>query len=75
LIYNRISPILHENIPPEQAGFQPEHSCCDQVLALTAHIENGFKQKKKTAVALIDLKVSFELSMKKTNFQYSYSAQ
>src|SRR5436190_22185784 len=47
LIYNGISPILNENIPPEQAGFRPERSCCDQVLALTAHIENGFEQKKK----------------------------
>ena len=65
LVYNRISPILNANIPPEQAGFRPERSCCDQVLALTAHIENGFEQKKKTAVALIDLTGAYDTVWKK----------
>jgi len=44
---------INENIPPEQAGFRPERSCCDQVLALPAHIDNGFEQKKKTAISTL----------------------
>jgi hypothetical protein len=29
LIYNRISPIIEEHLPIEQAGFRPNRNCCD----------------------------------------------
>lgn len=40
LLYNRILSIIDGAIPSEQAGFRPKRSCCDQVLALTSHIES-----------------------------------
>lgn len=60
LIYNRIVPNINEIIPIEQAGFRPTRSCCDQVLALTSHIECGFEKNRKTAVAFIDLTAAFD---------------
>ncbi|WP_423246930.1 reverse transcriptase domain-containing protein, partial [Vibrio cholerae] len=55
LIYNRILPVLNASIPVEQAGFRPGRNCCDQVLALTTYIEDGFEKRLKTSVAFIDL--------------------
>lgn len=60
LIYNRISPIIEDVLPPEQAGFRINRSCCDQVLALTTHIEAGFQRRLKTAVALVDLTAAYD---------------
>lgn len=45
LILNRIQPILENVLPIEQAGFRKNRACCDQVLALTTYIENGYKEK------------------------------
>jgi len=42
LINNRISDIINSVIPVEQAGFRAARNYCDQVLALTTRIENGF---------------------------------
>jgi hypothetical protein len=53
LIYNRISPIIEENLPIEQAGFIPNRNCCDQVLALTPYIESIFQKRLKTGVVLL----------------------
>lgn len=60
LLFNRISPKIYECIPNEQAGFRPDRSCCDQVLALTTYIEIGFQQKKKTGTAFIDLSAAYD---------------
>lgn len=65
LVYNRILPILDASIPVEQAGFRPGRSCCDQVLALTAFIENGFERKMKTSVAFIDLTAAYDTVWRK----------
>uniref|UniRef100_A0AAV2JQH2 PiggyBac transposable element-derived protein domain-containing protein n=1 Tax=Knipowitschia caucasica TaxID=637954 RepID=A0AAV2JQH2_KNICA len=48
LILQRISPELDKKITVEQAGFRQGRSTCDQVLALTTYIENGFQSKLKT---------------------------
>lgn len=41
--------------PVEQADFRIKRGCCDQVLALTTHIEAGSEKNLKRAVAVIDL--------------------
>lgn len=60
IIYNRLLPIVQNNIPIEQAGFMPGRSCCEQVLSLTTFIENGFQKKQKTAAAFIDLSCAYD---------------
>lgn len=60
IVYNRISSIIHANIPNDQAGFMPKRSCCDQVLALTTHIEAGFQDKLRTAIVFVDLSSAFD---------------
>jgi len=45
IIHNRISPIILNTIPVEQAGFRPSRSCSDQVLSLTTYIEAGFQNR------------------------------
>ena len=50
-----------ENILSDyQAGFRPERSCCDQVLALTTYIENGFQSNLKTGVVFLDLTAAYD---------------
>jgi len=44
LILQRISPELEKFIKVEQASFRQGRSNCDQVIALTTSIENGFQQ-------------------------------
>jgi hypothetical protein len=56
LIYNRISPIIEENLPIEQAGFRPNRNCCDQVLALISYIESGFQN----GVVFVDLTAAYD---------------
>lgn len=65
IVYNRIASTIHSFIPNEQAGFVPKRSCCDQVLALTTHIEAGFQDKLRTAVALVDLSSAFDTVWRK----------
>lgn len=65
IIYNRVAPIINEVVPPEQAGFRPNRNCCDQVMALTTHIEAGFQAKKKTSVVFVDLSAAYDTVWKK----------
>lgn len=48
LILNRISPIIDQIIPVDQAGFRPNRSCTDQIAALTSYVENGCQCNMKT---------------------------
>lgn len=59
-IYNRIAETVNKTIPLEQAGFRPNKNCCDQVLALTANIEDGFEKGLKSAAAFIDFMAAFD---------------
>jgi hypothetical protein len=43
-----------------QAGFCKNHSCTEQVLALTTHIEAGFQRKPETGVVFIDLTAAYD---------------
>lgn len=47
LVYNRIADPINSIIPIEQAGFRTARNCCDQFLALTTRIENGFEKQLK----------------------------
>lgn len=60
LINNRIITTTNETIPMEQTRFHPQRSYCNQIMALTTHIENGFTQKLKTAVVFIDLTATYD---------------
>ncbi|GJQ85878.1 hypothetical protein Trydic_g15334 [Trypoxylus dichotomus] len=55
MIYNKISATVESRLVPRQAGFRPEKSSTSQVLNLTQCIEDGFEQRLKTGVVLIDL--------------------
>lgn len=60
LLYNRISQIILQHIPVEQAGFRPNRSCTDQVLALTNYVETAFQKQRKTAAVFIDLSAAYD---------------
>jgi len=60
LIYNRIAETVNNTIPIEQAGFRPHRNCCDQVLSLTANIEDGFEKGLKSAAVFIDLTAAYD---------------
>jgi len=44
----------------DQAGFRRGRSTCDQVAALTTHIENGFQSNLKTGAAFLDLTAAYD---------------
>jgi hypothetical protein len=60
LILQRISPDLDKKIIVEQAGFRQGRSTCDQVLALTTFIENGFQSNLKTGTVFLDLTAAYD---------------
>ena len=60
LLYQRIFPIIENVLPSEQAGFRTNRNCCDQVLALTTHIEAGFQRRLKTGAAFVDLTAAYD---------------
>jgi hypothetical protein len=60
LILNKIMPSVENVLSVDQAGFRPGRSCCDQVLALTTYIENGFQSNLKTGVVFLDLTAAYD---------------
>ena len=56
----RISPTVEEKMSPDQAGFRPGRSCCDQLLNLTQYIEDGFEEKKITGTVFVDLTAAYD---------------
>ncbi|UYV67227.1 hypothetical protein LAZ67_4004434 [Cordylochernes scorpioides] len=60
IILNRISPIIEEHLPIEQAGFRPGRNCAEQTLALTTTIEDGFQKKLKTGAVFVDLTAAYD---------------
>jgi hypothetical protein len=59
LLLARLQPIVEKSLPLEQAGFRQNRNCCDQVLALTTHVENGFQQKAKSGAVFLDLSSAY----------------
>jgi len=44
----------------DQAGFRKGRNTCDQVLALTTFIENGFQENLKTGAVFLDLTAAYD---------------
>lgn len=65
LLFNRLSPLIDEVVPHDQAGFRSGRSCTDQVLALTNYVESGFQRKLKTGVVFVDLTAAYDTVWKK----------
>lgn len=65
IISELISHLIDGKILIEQAGFRKGRSCCDQVLSLTNHIEQGFEKKLKTGAVFIDLTAAYDTIWKK----------
>ena len=59
LVLHRVSPEV-EKLRPEQAGLRRNRSTCEQVAALTTHIENGFQQQLKTCAVFLDLTAAYD---------------
>lgn len=60
VILKRISPIIEKAIPSYQAGFRRSRDCCEQVAALTSHIEKCFNERQKAGAAFIDLITAYD---------------
>ena len=60
MIMARISPTVEEQLTPDQAGFRPGRSCCDQLLNLTQFIEDGFERKQITGAVFVDLTAAYD---------------
>ena len=60
LLLLRISPVLESVLSPDQAGFRKKRSTCDQVLAITTFIENGFQRGLKTGAIFLDLTAAYD---------------
>ena len=54
-ILTRVNPVVDKRLIPEQAGLSPGKSTTSQILNLTKHIENGFKEGMVTGVVFVDL--------------------
>ena len=60
IILTRLTPILEEHLPHEQASFRPGRGTEEKVLALTILIESGFERKLKTGTVLVDLSAAYD---------------
>ena len=60
LILARISPTVERQMSPDQAGFRPGRSCCDQLLNLTQFIEDGYERKQITGTVFVDLTAAYD---------------
>ena len=60
MLLARITNKVEENLSPDQAGFRPGRSCCDQLLNLTQFIEDGFERKQVTGTVFVDLTAAYD---------------
>ena len=60
LLLSRLDPVIHPQLPPEQAGFRHGRSTTDQDTLLTDDIEAGFEHNQKVGVALVDLTAAYD---------------
>ena len=56
----RLSPVVDEQLIPEQAGFRPGKSTTSQVLNLTQHIEDGFEEGLVCGVVFVDPSAAYD---------------
>lgn len=71
VIYNRIKYQVDSKLPADEAGFRENRSCVEQLLTLTSHIEAGFEQNLKTALALVDLSSAYD-TIWRTGFMWKF---
>jgi len=60
VVLQRISYQAEGLLSGDQAGFRRCRSTCDQVAALTTHIENGFQSNLKTGAVFLDLTAAYD---------------
>ena len=60
LILNRISHLVDQFLPDEQAGFREGRCTTDQVNLLTDDIEAGFERNDKCGAVFIDLSAAYD---------------
>ena len=60
LILNRIAPTIEQQLIKEQAGSRPGKSCTSQLLNITQHIEDGYKESMITGTAFVDLSAAYD---------------
>ena len=61
LLLTRLEPIVEPALPITQAGFRPGRSTVDQIAYLTGNIENGFEERKKAGLILVDLTAAYDI--------------
>jgi hypothetical protein len=65
LLLQRLQPAIEKELPIEQVGFRKDRNCCDQVLALTTYVENGFQCKKKSGAVFLNLSSAYDTVWKR----------
>lgn len=60
LLLNRLTAAIDPKLIPEQAGFRPAKSCCNQTLKLVQHIEDGFEAGMVTGAVFVDLSAAYD---------------
>ena len=65
MILNRISPTIEQHLIKEQASFRHGKSCTSQLLNLTQHIEDGYKDSMINGTAVVDDTVIHRLLIQK----------
>lgn len=60
LVLEHIQPTIDKIVPIEQAEFRENHSCTEQVLALTTFLEMVYQKKLKTSVTFVDLSAAYD---------------
>ena len=60
MILNRIAPAIEQHLIKEHAGFRSGKSYTSQLLDLTQHIEDGYKEGMITGTAFVDLSAAHD---------------
>ena len=60
MIMARVSPMVEEQMSPDQAGFREGRSCCSHVLNLTQYTEDGFELGEITGAVFVDLTAAYD---------------
>ena len=59
LLFTQLELIVEPTLSATQAGFRPGRSTVNQIVHLTNDIENGFEERKKAGLVLIDLTAGY----------------
>ena len=60
LLLTRLESIIEPSLPTTQAGFRSGRSTVDQIIHLTEDMENGFEERKKAGLVLVDLTAAYD---------------